>query len=160
MNLTGLVDTAINSIKKGKYLDHGNDGTIYAINNDVVLKLHTGSYHGTRQKSAQHEFELGTELYQQGVQVPQYVGLFTTQLLNLDCWGIFMEKIHGIDASSLSSSLLTEAQRQYHEQKKLVENLGYEMRDSKNVYTNTLFDQKRRKLFLFDLVQWKRKSVR
>jgi len=158
MPLATLMDTAINSIKKGRYLAHGNDGIIYVINPEVVLKVHNGGYHGTPQKSAQHEFALGTELYQQRVQVPQYLELFTARLPTMDYFGVFMQRIKGVEPSSLSLSSLTEAQRQYAEQKKLIDQLGYKMSaDSKTVYSNALFDQKKRKLFLYDLVQWKRK---
>ena len=159
MSLTELVDKAINKIQKGKgYLDHGNDGTIYAITDEVVLKLHTGSYRGSPQKSAEYEFSFGTELYQHGVQVPQYLGLFgPVPLHHREGCGIFMERIHGLDPSSLQFPGLLEARRQYLEQKKKIEELGYVVKDSKNVYSNTLFDPKQNKLFLFDLVRWERK---
>ncbi|MDO8511095.1 MAG: hypothetical protein Q7S55_02925 [Nanoarchaeota archaeon] len=162
MNIAELVDKAINNIKKRKgYLDHGNDGIIYTITDEVVLKLHTGSRLGTPQKSAEHEFELGRELYQKGVQVPQYVSLFRAlPSPRQESYGVFMQRIHGQEVSSLSPALHLEAQRQYQEQKKLVEKSGYLLgSDSKNMYINTLFNPKQRKLFLFDLVQWKRKPA-
>src|SRR3989344_2896220 len=162
MDIAELVDKAINNIKKGKgYLGHGNDGTIYTITDEIVLKLHTGSHLGSPQKSAEHEFEVGRELYQKGVQVPQYIGLFRAlPSLRQGSYGVLMQRIHGLDASSLSPALHLEAQRQYQEQKKLIEELGYVVgSDSKSMYINTLFDPKQRKLFLFDLVQWKRKPA-
>jgi len=161
MNLRALVDKAINNIQKGTgYLGHGNDGTIYAVDEKVILKLHNGGYHGCPQKSAEHEFALGTELYQQGVQVPEYLGLFgPVSIGRIDWSGVFMERIYGLDSSILPPTLIQEAQRQFQAQKKLIDKLGYIMSsDSKRGYShNTLFDSEQGKLFLFDLVQWKRK---
>ncbi len=159
MKLEKLIQQARACIQRGTgYLSHGNDGTIYAVNEKVILKLHNGGYHGCPQKSAEHEYALGTELYQQRVQVPEYIGLFSAPLRKQECWGVFMERIHGVEPSGLPSTLQLEAQRQYQEQKKQVDRLGYLIsKDSKKINSNTLFDQRRRKLFLFDLVQWKRK---
>ena len=159
MNSAELVDKAINNIRKGKgLLDHGNDGRIYGVTEDAVLKLHTGSHRGSPQKSAQYEFELGRELHHQGVQIPQYIGLFgPVSLLRQEWVGVFMERIHGREPAALPSPVLTEALRQYKQQKELIDKLGYIVKDSRNMYQNTLFDPKRRKLFLYDLVRWERK---
>ena len=163
MNIEKIVDKAVKTIQEGEgkaYLGHGGESTVYAITRDVVLKIHNRCYyHGSSQKSAEYEFELGKELFRQGVQVPQYFGLFSpVQFLypKLDFFGIFMRRIHGVKYFSLSFSLREEAVKQYNEQKKLIEQLGYMVKDS-YINLNTLFDIKNNKLFLYDLVRWERK---
>ena len=159
MKIEELVKTAIKNIQKGKgLLDHGHDGRIYSVTDEVVLKLHTGSHHGSPRIGAQYEFGLGRELHQQGVQVPQYLGLFgPVSLLHQESWGVLMERIYGLEPAALASSMHLEALRQYKQQKELIDRLGYTVKDSKNMYQNTMFDPKQQKLYLFDLVRWERK---
>src|SRR3989344_6617941 len=138
MDLAELADKAIHILRRGKgYLDHGSDGIIYTVTEEVVLKLHTGSHHGSPKRSAQYESELGVELYKKKVQVPQYLGLFgPAPLSHRENWGVFMQRINGLELSSLSTVLHLEAHRQYQEQRSLIETLGYEVGDGKNMYTN------------------------
>lgn len=164
MNLDELIQRAIKSFEKGNNtLGKGWDGVVYAVDEKVVLKVHTGdvaSNSSTRfhlhsdKKSAEYEFNLGRELHQKGVQVPEYLGLFRPlDIPTLQYWGIFMERIYGIRFEQLSDRLQREARLQYQRQVDAIRCFGYKPKDN-SLDHNTLFDQQQEKLFLFDLVRW------
>ncbi len=176
MNIGELTEKAVQSVRrKDTILGQGADGLVYAVDENLVLKLHLGDsnyyYHGSSRKSAEYEFNIGSDLYQQGVQVPQYFGLFEPiepsfwkafmkriSLCNsspLNFWGVFMERIYGVRPNKLSNLLRREAERQYQQQQELLEELSYRTLDS-SPYMNTLFDVQKNKLFLHDLVRWER----
>lgn len=167
MSLDKLVKKAIKSVKKGNnVLGKGLDGKVYAVDERVVLKLHTGNIRirdlpryiwDSSRECAEHELKIGKELYSKKMQVPEYLGLF--EPLNkrgLNYWGVFMERIYGVNYHDLKTALLkAEALRQFQEQISLARNLGYIITDSFHDY-NSLFDFKKNKLFLFDFVRWER----
>ncbi len=166
MELTELVEKALDSIKNKKnILGQGTDGIVYAVDEKVVLKVHTGSENGnyyrhSSKESAEYEFKIGRRLYNKKVHLPKYLALF--EPLNhpsLDFWGVFMERIYGQKYDDLSYRSKREAKCQYKEQEKFIVNLGYYMTD--NCFDhNTLFDIDKQKLFLYDLVRWERRPVR
>ena len=182
MNIDELVKKAAQTIPRADEhfcLGRGADGLVYAIDENAVLKLHLGwledgvrqYYRGSSRESADYEFKIGSDLHRQGVQVPQYFGLFEPIKLSfwgaftkkicgapppLKCWGVFMERIHGVRLGALSNLPSIEAAHQYHKQKKLISKLGYAPYDN-YIHKNTLFDVKKNRLFLYDLVRWEKK---
>ncbi len=163
MQLTELVEKAVSSIDlNSEPLGSGADGRIYVVDETVVLKLHFGRniplFKPARDSdriSAEKEFTIGQELFQQGIQVPQYFGLFEPKQSPLNYWGILMERIYGIRYKCLPGKLKKEAKRQYDTQSKLISKLGYWPGDS--CYDlNTLFDTDKNKLYLFDFVRWEK----
>lgn len=172
MNLEKLVKKAIGSVKEeDNILGKGSDGIVYAVNEKVVLKVHTGHrksdyhefYHHSSRETAEFEFNIGRELHLKGVLVPEYIALFKPlDSPSLQYWGIFMERIYGVKYNALSLRLQQEAKSQYEEQTKLIRNLGYCIADNylclasnkNDSGHNTLFNKQQRKLFLFDLVRW------
>lgn len=164
MQLTELVEKAVNSIDiYTEPLGYGADGRIYAVDENVVLKLH---FQGKRplfkvtknsdRTSAEKEFTIGRDMYLQGIQVPQYFGLFEPKKSPLNYWGILMERIHGVEYKSLSRTLKKEAKSQFNIQSRLIRKLGYWSEDSGHD-VNTLFDTDNMKLYLFDFVHWEKK---
>lgn len=94
MQLAELVEKAVNSIDlNSEPLGSGADGRIYAVDETVVLKLHCGRIplfkpaRDSDRISAEKEFNIGQELFQQGIQVPQYFGLFEPKKSPLNYWG-------------------------------------------------------------------------
>ena len=160
MDLEKLTKKAIKAVWKTKnFLGDGADGVVYSIDNEVVLKLYCKylGYRGPGQKCAEYEFELGQELHQQKVQVPEYFGLFLpVDLPQLNYWGVFMERIHGVEVQYSDYSLKRKAKRQHDKQIKLINKFGYLIQDSYYNH-NTIFDVNRNKLFLIDLLRWERK---
>lgn len=165
MNLEELTEKAIQIIPKQKQpLGYGTDGTVHVIDDNVVLKVYNSRkfYHPSSQKCAEYELGIGKELHAQGAQVPEYFGLFkpVSKIPKLIYWGVFMERLYGRRTDSFFfriSGFRKEAERQYKEQEELIDRLGYYINDNRFDH-NTLFDPKRRKLFLFDFLKWKRKS--
>ena len=162
MQLTELVEKAVNSINlNSEPLGYGADGIVYPVNEEVVLKLHFGRiplFKPTRDSdriSAEKEFTIGRDLYQQGIQVPKYFGLFEPKQSPLNYWGVLMERIHGVEYKSLPGKLKREAKSQFKTQSRLISKLGYWAGDSYHD-VNTLFDQHNRKLYLFDFVRWEK----
>ncbi len=165
MDLGELTKKALDFIEyDAKPLNSGADGVIFIIDRAVVLKLHRGIpgcrvphfYHGSSRASAEYEFNIGKELYQKGIQVPQFFTLFEPHKAPLDYWGIFMERIYGKEYKSLPFLLKREAKKQFKEQERLIEIAGYKLGDCSHDY-NTLFDIEKRKLYLFDLVRWQKR---
>jgi len=166
MDLGELTEKAVRSIdRETEPLGKGDDGIVYLINEKVVLKLHRGIrrqgkapyfYHGSSRDSAEHEFNIGMELYQHELQVPQFYGLFEPRRSSpLNCWGIFMERITGTCYKELPGWLKKEVRRQFKDQERLIIRLDYKQIDSYSDY-NTLFDRQKRKLYLYDFVRWER----
>ena len=163
MQLTELVEKAVNSINlNSEPLGYGADGIVYPVNEEVVLKLHFGRiplFKPVRDSDrifAEKEFNIGRDLYQQRIQVPKYFGLFEPKQSPLNYWGILMERIHGVEYKSLPEKLKREAKSQFKTQSELIRKLGYWAGDSYHD-VNTLFDQHKRKLYLFDFVRWEKK---
>ena len=132
MILDQLVKKAIKSVKnKDNILGKGSDGIVYAVDETVVLKLYKGEklglfdtnrifYYGSSKQTAEYEFNMGRELHQKGAQVPEYFDLFEPSPLPLlGYWGIFMERIYGVEYNALPLKLRPEAERQYEEQTRL-----------------------------------------
>lgn len=177
MNIDELVEKAVRSVRRKKnLLGKGVDGLVYAVDENTALKLHLGRldkdgnivyYRDSSRKSAEYEFNIGSDLYQQGVQVPQYFGLFEPnkpsswkRILDASSpsffWGVFMERIHGVQYQNLSADLQKEAKDQHQQQIELLKKLGYSTTDSLPDH-NTLFDREKNKLYLYDVVRWERK---
>lgn len=163
MQLTELVEKAVNSIDlNSEPLGSGADGIIYPVNEKVVLKLHFQGkiplFKVTKdsdRRSAEKEFNIGQDLYQQGIQVPLFFGLFEPKKSPLNYWGILMERIHGVEYKYLPGKLKREAKSQFNTQSKLIRQLGYWQGDSYHD-VNTLFDPHNLKLYLFDFVRWEK----
>ena len=163
MSLTELIQKAIKSVEEGNnILGQGHDGTVYAVDKKVVLKVHTGLgtaddrifYHHSTHETAKYEFKLGRELHQKGVQIPEYMTLFRPlDFPPLKYWGIFMERIYGTEFQLLPDGLKKKAKWQYQEQVKRIRSFGYYPEDI-SLDHNALFDQQQGKLILFDLVRW------
>jgi len=152
------------------HIDCGSQSKIYAISEKVVFKIYA-AYFNRQQRSRQiseHELAVGQELYRQGVQVPEYYGLFSPVQDSGLAWGLFMERLEGvtparfqifsakIDTVEKDRYLLyAEAERQYQEQTGKIESLGYQINDS-SLHSNTLFNIQKKKLYFFDLEDWKK----
>lgn len=176
MNLDQLMENAVRSVQQGNCLGKGRDGIVYAVTDSVVLKLYRGNpadrkerhYHGSSKRSAEYEFRIGLDLRRRGVQVPKYFGLFkpgSPSLLTkiseiffvpspLTFWGVFMQRIHGVQYQNLPADLRQEARHQYHQQKELLAGLGYTCIESL-LNHNALFDVDNKKFYFIDLVRWK-----
>lgn len=157
MNLDELTEKAITSVNESNRIGRGVDGSVYAITKGVALKLYNCgySYHGSNRKDAEHEYELGRELHAQGVHLPDYFGIFKPAN-PINYWGVFMERISGLTSDSILYFLIKrEAERQHEKQRELIYKLGYAPSDTSFLH-NVMFNIPKWKLYLYDLVQWKK----
>ena len=165
MDIGPLVEKAVQSISQETLcLGEGTEGDVYAVDDKIALKLYTkNQYRGSSLDRALHEFEIGRDLHLRSdlrllqLQIPYYYGLFPPQESpKLNHWGVFMERIYGVEFDDLSYLLKVKACFQYRKQCKLVESLGYEIFDS-SIDWNTKFDLEKKKLFLLDLARWQKR---
>jgi len=166
MDIQGLIEKAVQSIsQRSEEIGGGCDGKVYAVDDRIVLKLYNKmhSYRNRNKDNALHDFEIGRDLHLrsdlrlQDLQIPYYYGIFPPQeeIPKLNYWGVFMERIHGVEYYTLPKLLKLKARWQYRKQKNQVESLGYTLSDSE-VDHNTLFDLEKEKLFLIDLTRWQK----
>ncbi|GEM_PF-2793546 len=152
------------SIQQGKFIGRGSDGEVYPVDDKTVLKLYNRWHpYRSNRDDVLYDFDIGRDLHLrsdlrlQDLQVPYYYGIFPPQeeIPELNHWGVFMERIHGVKYDALPALLKLKAHWQYRKQKKLVESIGYILIDS-GVHYNTLFDLEKEKLFLIDLTRWQK----
>ncbi|MBI4147512.1 hypothetical protein HY494_02565 [Candidatus Woesearchaeota archaeon] len=159
MQLSELVEKTVSSINPDSVpFDSGAEGMVYLVDEEVVLKLYMFKpINGSERISAEKEFTIGQDLYLQGIQVPQYFGLFEPKPSPLNYWGILMERIHGVKYKFLPGKLKREAKIQYRKQRRLIEKLGYCPVDSDYDH-NALFDRQKMRLYLYDFVHWEKNN--
>lgn len=176
MDLTELYQKAEQAIVHKQILGFGSDGIAYNLDDKVVLKLVNGGYDrryrkGNSQTAAEYEYNIGRDLFDHQVQVPEFYGLYQHRG-PLRCyilcylwndylfseeeplWGIIMQRINGDNVYYSDNN--REAERQLTEQLQLACALGYKPGDV-SLNQNTLFDWSQNKLYLIDFTSWEKR---
>ncbi|MBS3167895.1 hypothetical protein J4216_02115 [Candidatus Woesearchaeota archaeon] len=130
----------------------GGGAWIYNLGELAILKIYKKLGINNPKEDAINEYNLGKKFYSGGIQVPFFFGLFHSKEDNL--WGVIMEKVHGTPFHDLLREDRLEATKQYRSQiKYIIDRLKFDPMDSK-INKNTLFDEKRKKIYLIDLDVW------
>jgi RIO-like serine/threonine protein kinase len=112
-------------------------------------------------ESAEHEYTLGSFLFEQGVQVPEMYMLVnpaSQPLSHIKDWYVLMQKINGVEMTSITRGLEEKVIKQYRTELDKILGLGIYPVD---IFwpENILFDPQTEKIHLIDLESWERGSA-
>ena len=100
------------------------------------------------------EYEIGSELGKQGVNVPEMHGVYTGTETKMPF--LVMQRLHLTKLEDLNRADKTEAKTKYDEQITLAEKAGYIPGDVSEC-DNCGFDKKTRMVWFYDLEDWEKK---
>jgi RIO-like serine/threonine protein kinase len=146
---------------------HNRYRQIYLIKEDLIAKRICGP---EKEERARNEYNMGNFLFERGINVPQMYWLVNPQLLQECCivpeknlhvcnsWFLIMQKINGRELGEISGENRSEAVKQLKEQIAKVLELKIYPSDSIDNRSNSIFDEKERKLYLIDFEYWTREK--
>ena len=154
-----------------KPLFHNIRSTIYSVSEDVVAKVYHEVYPDNfliDKRGSKNEYDMGIFMFEKGVSVPKMYGLVSPDFLLsrpfiklssksiIKNWVNFMQRIYGIDLRKLDGPKLEEAKILWKIELEKILDLGYCPLDSEDY--NVMFDEEKGKVFLIDLVAWRKGS--
>lgn len=155
---------------------------VYAVTKGIAVKVYksvdvypsrcTGISRDSLEGNATWDFYVGTCLYKAGIHVPKPLGITSLPFSDAsmpefltaddththeDTWYFFMQRIYATPPIEWTHAERKEVWRQYKDQIKKAESLGFESLDSAFDH-NTLFSRKEQKLYLIDFVRWEKRT--
>lgn len=122
--------------------------SILDVSPELVAKKHKNNLRAAK------EFNLGVELYQNGISVPEMYGILTLDdYCSVACSYILMQKISGTEICFLIGEERKKAVRQFKDEIKKVLELGIVPKDA-DWYANSIFNSEADKVYLIDFELW------
>lgn len=151
-----MEDLIKKSLKEEKIIADGGDGIILYLNQELVAKLYWDNRkngHKSPEALARKEFEIGKNLFQNGVYVPEMINVFSFD--NPIQWVLVMERLQGANLTEFfGRKIPTEIEKKRRKQIGKAKSLGYKPSNDSHANENAIYCPKEKRVYLIDFVDW------